>query len=173
LIKLPIKSRSEILTDIIRNGKKHPKNWKAVVGQDRQRLSKDFYIFNPNIGIYLMKEYQKNPYEVKGVGSKIARQVDEGIEADISKHSGDFGILQGDFRKILKNLEKGIKPEKIFNSAISGKNDYGVKIPVRGRASSSKPVFDSVHNEMKQKRKKLDSKFEELAKKDGLYKGYD
>ena len=167
-----IKKRNDILNDVIRDGKKYPKDWKAVFGKDDKNLSKDYYIFNPNAGIYLLKEYEKNPYETKGIGGKIARHVDEHIEAEVSKYAGDFGIVQGDFRRILKNLEKGVEPKKIFDAAIKGKKNLGISMPVRGHASSSKDVFDNIHNNFSTKQKKLDKKFEEMATEDGLYNSY-
>jgi len=168
-----IKSRNEILNDVIKDGKKYPENWKAVFGKDNKSFSNDYYIFNPNTGIYFLKEYQKNPFEIKGVGGKIARQVDEDIEAKVSKYAGDFGIIQGDYRKVLKNLEKGVKPQKILDAAIKGKKDLGISLPVRGHASSSKDVFDDIHNTLSTKQKKLDLKFEKMATEDGLYSSYD
>jgi hypothetical protein len=167
-----IKKRHEILSDIIRDGKKYPKDWKAVIGVDKKNLSKDFYIFNPDIGIYLLKEYEKNPFLVKGLGGKIARKIDENIEAEVSKYAGDFGIIQGDYRKVLTNLEKGVKPKKIFDAAIKGKKDLGLSMPIRGHASSSKDVFDDIHNNFFDKQKKLDRKFEEMASEDGFYHSY-
>ncbi|MHA1874000.1 MAG: hypothetical protein ACTSVB_07790 [Candidatus Heimdallarchaeaceae archaeon] len=168
-----IKTRNEILNDVIKDGKKHPKNWRAIFGRDNRLLSNDYYVFNPEIGVYFLKEYHKNPFYVKGVGSKIARRVDEDIEAEISKHDGDFGIVQGDFKKIYKNLEKGIHPDEIFNAAIKGKKDYGLKMPIRGKATSSKNVFGNLKNELSSKQKKVDKRFEEIAEDDGLYKSYD
>jgi hypothetical protein len=168
-----IKTRHEILNDVIRDGKKHPKGWKAVFGEDKKRMSRDYYVFNPNIGIYLLKEYQKNPFEIRGVGGKIARYVDENIENELSRFSNDFGIIQGDFKKILKNLEKGIDPKRMFDSAVKGKKDYGIRMPVRGHASSSKDVYKNLNNELSSKQKKIDNKFEEIAEDDGLYKSYD
>ena len=170
---MKIKSRNEVLNDVVRDGKKYPTDWKAVLGQSNKSLSKDYYIFNPNIGIYLMKQYEKNPFHIKGVGGKIARHVDEDIDAKVSKYATNFGIIQGDFKKILKNLEKGIKPQKIFDSAIKGNKDLGICLPVRGHASSSKDVFDEIHNILSTKQKKLDLKFEKMATDDGLYKSYD
>jgi len=169
---MKIKSRNEILNDVIRDGKKYPKNWKAVFGKDNKSLSKDYYIFNPNIGIYLLKEYEKNPFEIKGIGGKIARHVDEDIEAEVSKYAGDFGIVQGDFKKIFKNLEKGVEPQEILESAIKGKKDLGMSIPVRGQVSSSKDVFENINNVLSMERKKLDLKFEKMASDDGLYSSY-
>ena len=170
---MKIKSRNEILKDVIKEGKKHPKDWKAIFGKDRKRFSRDYYIFNQETGIYLLKEYEKNPYEIKGIGQKIARHVDEDIETKMSKYSGDFGIIQGDFKKVFKNIERGIKPENIFNAALKGKKDYGITMPIKGHASSSKEVFDGVREVLSKKQKTLDSKFEKLASDDGLYNSYD
>jgi hypothetical protein len=168
-----IKSRNEILNDVIKDGKKYPDNWKAVFGIDKKRLSTDYYIFNPYAGIYLMKEYEKNPFEIKGIGGKIARRIDENIEADISKKASDFGIIQGDYQKIIKNLEKGIKPEKIFNAALKGKKDLGIKIPIKGHASTSKDVFNNIHNTYIKEQSRIDKKLEKMANEDGLYKSYE
>jgi len=169
-----IKSRNEILNDIIKDAEKYPKDWKAIFGKDKERLSRDYYIFNPSIGIYLLKEYQKNPFEVKGIGEKIARDVDEDIENEITKHAGDFGIIQGDIRRILKNLEKGVRPQKIFDAAIKGKGkNLGISMPVRGHASTSKDSFVNLHDILSTKQKKLDLKFEKMATEDGLYTSYD
>ncbi len=169
---MKIKNRNEILNDIILDGKKHPKGWQAIFGQDNQRLTRDCYIMNPEIGVYYMKEYNKNPFIVKGIGSKIARKIDDEIENEISKNEGDFGIIQGDFRKIIKNIQKGIKPEKIFNEAIKGKKDLGLKIPVRGKASSSEEQFKNINQTLSNNRKKINSKIEEIANEDGLYQPY-
>ena len=99
--------------------------------------------------------------------------VDDDIETQISKFGGDFGIIQGDYRKIIKNIEKGIKPEKIFEAAIKGKKDLGFTMPIRGHASSSKETFENIHDFLSIKQKKLDTKFEKIASDEGLYKSYD
>ena len=167
-----IKTRNEILNDVIKEGKKHPKGWKAVIGRDAKLLSNDYYIFHPQIGIYLLKEYHKNPFEIRGVGCKIARHIDDDIEEQIRKNNSSFGIVQGDLRKILKNLERGITPEGIFDAAVKGKRDLGLQIPVKGKASSSKSVFRNIKNELSLKQKKLDNKFEKIASDEGLYNSY-
>ena len=172
LILLKIKSRNQVLDDIIKDGKKHPKGWKAVFGKDKERLSRDFYLFNTEIGIYLLKEYNKNPYKIRGIGGKIARNVDEEIENEITKNAGDFGIIQGDFQKVLKNLERGIHPQKIFDAAIKGKKDLGISMPIRGLASRSKETFKNLHTTLSTRRKRLDSKLEKMASDDGIYDSY-
>jgi len=170
---LKIKVRNEILNDVIRDGKKYPKEWKAVFGKDKTSLSRDCYIFNPNVGIYLLKEYEKNPFETKGLGGLVARHLDEEVQAQISKYAGDFGILQGDFNKIIKNLQKGIEPREIFDAAITGKKDLGISLPVRGHASTSKDVFNNLHNNLLTRQKKIDEKFKKIASDEGLYNSYE
>ena len=167
-----IKPRSEILHDIIRDGKKHPKGWQVAFGNDSSSLSHDYYIFHPNTGIYLLKEYNKNPYEIKGLGSKLARHIDEDIQEQITKTSGNFGILQGDVQKILVNIQKGISAEKILSSAIHG-DDLGLTIPVRGKVSTSIDAFRSLKNTFSSQQKKLTSHLEKMASDDGLYVSYD
>jgi len=168
-----IKTRDETLKDIIRDAKKQPREWKAVFGRDKDLLSRDTYILNNKIGIYLLKEYQKNPFEVRGIGSKIVRHIDEEIENEVTKYADDFGIIRGDIRRILKNLEKGIQPEKILDAAMKGKGKkFGMNMPVRGQASSSKETFDNISNTLSTKQKKLDKKFERMASDDGLYSSY-
>ena len=173
LIAVKLKSRGELLNDMIADADNYPNNWKAIFGNDNERLSRDFYIFNPDVGIYLLKEYNKNPFEVKGIGGKIARSVDEDIQLDISQFTGDFGILQGDIRKIADNIKKGISPEKIINTAISGKRkNYGISLAMKGHSSASTDKFTKIRETLSNKQKSIDTKLEKMANSDGIYSSY-
>jgi len=165
------KPRHEVLNDILKDSKKHPKGWKAAFGRDNRLSSVDYYILNPKVGIYLLKEYHKNPYEVKGVGGKIARNINDDIEESIIKKSGDFGIIQGNIKKIIKNIDKGIPPQKILEEGIKGK-DLGITMPLRGKASNSENTFKNLTQTYKSERKKINEKFEKIATEDGLYSSY-
>jgi hypothetical protein len=167
-----IKSRNNILKDIIRDGKKHPNGWNATFGKDTTSFSQDCYIFHPQIGIYLLKEYHKNPFEMKGLGSKLARRIDDDIHEQMQRKSGDFGIIQGDLRKILSNINRGIPPEQILQSAIKG-DDLGLTIPIRGRASTSEITFHTLKNLFSLQQKKLEHCFEKMAADDGFYMSYE
>jgi hypothetical protein len=167
-----IKSKNDILKDIIRDGKTHPNGWNAAFGKDATSFSHDCYIFHPNIGLYLLKEYTKNPYEVKGVGSKLARHIDDDIEEQMRKKSGNFGIVQGDIQKILTNINRGIPPEQILTSAMRG-DDLGLTIPVRGHASTSENTFHSLKSSFSHQQKKLETCFEKMVSEDGLYTSYE
>ena len=169
---MKIKSRHEILSDIIKDSDSHNKNWKAVFGKDPHLLSQDYYLFHEEVGMYLLKEYEQNPYVQKGIGGKIIRHVDEDLEQSIKKFSGDFGIIQGDIHKIAAHLQQGKKPHDIIDAAVKG-IDLGLKIPLRGKASHTHDSFTTIRDQVKPKRKKIDEAFEKMAKKDGFYQSYD
>lgn len=169
---MKIKPRNDILRDIIRDGKKHPKGWHATFGKDQTLFSHDCYIFHPRIGIYLLKEYNKNPYEVKGVGSKLARHIDQDIQEQMIGKSGGFGIIQGDIGKILANINRGIPPQQILTRALQGE-DLGITIPVQGCASTSQDTFHCLKNTYSPTQKKLESQLEKMVRDDRLYTSYD
>ena len=93
---MKIKSREIILDEIIRDVKKNKKGWKMIFGRDERLFSYDYYIFHPKVGTYFLKEYQKNPLEIKGIGGKIARNIDDEINSILSESREEFGILQID-----------------------------------------------------------------------------
>ncbi len=46
-------------------------------------------------------------------------------------------------------------------------------MPIKGHATSSKELFNEMHDILNKKQKALDSKLEKLASDDGLYKSYE
>jgi hypothetical protein len=168
---MQIKHRNEILNDLVTDSKKYPKGWIATFGKDPKLLSNDYYIANPKVGIYLLKEYQKNPFHIKGMGTKIARHLDEDIQEKITKQTGDFGIIQGNIKKIISSLDKGIHPQKIFEEGLKG-NDLGINMPLRGKASHSNDSFSLMKETFSTKQKKIDTTCEKMMSEDGLYDSY-
>ncbi len=170
-MRIKTKERADILSDIIKDAKHHPKNWKAVFGKDQQLLSDDYYLFHPNVGLYLIKEYNKNPYQRRGVGGQIGRRVDDHIENEISKHQHDFGIIHGDIRTITHHLNKGVHPRQIINAAIHGKN-MGLTMPIRGQGSESDDSFRYLRKELSSKQQQIEHHLKKMAEDDGLYHSY-
>ncbi|MFO7677547.1 MAG: hypothetical protein R6V50_04095 [Thermoplasmatota archaeon] len=168
---MKIKPRKEIFNDIIRDSKKDQNGWMATFGTDEKTLSHDCYIYHKKSGLYLIKEYNKNPYHIKGVGSKIARNIDDDIEQLIHKKYGDFGIIQGNIHKIIQNINRGIHPDKIVSEGLKG-NDLGIKIPVKGRMALSPDAYTYLHSNYKSKQKKVAERFEKIIFEDGFYNSY-
>ncbi|MFP4627710.1 MAG: hypothetical protein ACLFMX_01845 [Halobacteriales archaeon] len=60
-------------------------DWRAVVGTRRRGLGEDVYLAHPRLGVYALKTFAKNPFEVRGVGTRVARSVDE----ELAEHFPD------------------------------------------------------------------------------------
>jgi hypothetical protein len=74
-----VRDWDDIVEEVVDSGV-DPDGWRAVAGDRRQGLGEDFYLGHPSRGVYHLKTYAKNPFEVKGVGSRVARKVDDGLE---------------------------------------------------------------------------------------------
>ena len=166
-----IQTRDAILEELLQKAKRKPTGWKAAMGVNPLQHSQDYYVFHPNIGLYVIKEFEKNPFVRQGVGSKVSRRIDDDIEDIFVHNKGKFGIVQGDMKKVLHHLERGHKPTELFQAAMDGK-DMGIRIPLRGNATSEKPVFSKIHEAMGEKRKKLDAAYDELITEEQVNASY-
>jgi len=167
----PIQTRDAILTELLEKAKRKPTGWKATVGRHPMQQSQDYYVYHPQVGLYIIKEFEKNPYVRKGVGSKISRRIDDDIEDLFLHNKGNFGIIQGDMVKILHHLQQGYQPNELLQAAVDGR-DLGIRIPLRGHASAEKPVFTKVHQALYEKRKKLDSAFDDVLAEEQIHTPY-
>lgn len=57
-----------------------PEGWRAVAGRREGGVGEDLYLGHRDAGVYFMKTYAKNPYDVRGVGTRVARRVDDDID---------------------------------------------------------------------------------------------
>ncbi len=169
---MTVKPRDELLTDIIRASKAHPRGWHAAFGHDSIRYSQDCYLFHRDIGLYFLKEYQKNPYETLGIGAKLARRIDDDIVDSIEHNPSTFGILQGDISAILAHLHNGVSVKDIIDGAITG-HDYGLRMPVSGHASADPRSFDELNHRYRQEKKKLLASYDRLVTDEGRDRSYD
>lgn len=71
-----------------------PGNWQAVVGNRRGGLGEELYLGHPGAGVFLLKTFAKNPHQIEGVGTKVARKIDDDLEALFPgpDSGGRFGI---------------------------------------------------------------------------------
>jgi hypothetical protein len=54
-------------------------------------VGEDLYLGHPGAGVYHLKTYAKNPFEVKGVGTQVARKIDDDIAPWFPTESGADG----------------------------------------------------------------------------------
>ena len=105
-----VRDWQDIIEDVV-DSAADPGGWRAVGGDRANGIGEDIYIGHPAAGVYQLKTYAKNPMEVQGVGSQVARRIDEDIEPLFPEQgSGVFGVQQGvededEAKEKAKNLE--------------------------------------------------------------------
>jgi hypothetical protein len=106
-----VRDWQDILEDVVESGA-DAGDWRAGAGDRRGGPGEDMYLGHPSGGVFQLKTFAKNPYEVRGVGSRVARKVDEDLEPlfPAEEAGGRFGVNDGvddesDAEKKAKNLE--------------------------------------------------------------------
>ncbi|KDS91879.1 hypothetical protein FK85_16255 [Halorubrum saccharovorum] len=74
-----VRDWDDILADVASDST-DPDGWRAVAGSRREGLGEDLYFGHPGVGVYHLKTYAKNPRDLRGVGAKIARSVDDELD---------------------------------------------------------------------------------------------
>lgn len=83
-----IREWQDILRDVIES-EADPDGWRAVAGDRTKGLGEDLYLGHPRAGVYQLKTYAKNPVSVRGVGTQVARKLDDEIGSYLPE--GDDG----------------------------------------------------------------------------------
>lgn len=72
-----------------------PDGWRAVGGDRAGGIGEDLYIGHPSAGVFQLKTYAKNPFEVEGVGTQVARRIDDDLDSLFpAEDAGRFGVQQ-------------------------------------------------------------------------------
>ena len=166
LIFIVIKTREETLKDVIKKAKETPKGWKATFRYDERLHATEYNILHPEVGLYQIKEWQKNPYKIQGVGSKIARRVDENL---IDTPRGNFGIIKYSPRKILENITHEKPLQCLLEDALLGEKQEGVEIALTGKMHNA---TNNISRRYKEKQKAINREIEKMQESDGVYNSY-
>jgi hypothetical protein len=85
-----VRDWDDILSDVI-EGDRDPEGWRAVAGQRQRGVGEDLYLGHPAAGVFHLKTYAKNPHELRGVGTQIARRIDDEIDPLLPRRENDTG----------------------------------------------------------------------------------
>ena len=88
-----VRDWQDILEDVV-GSDAESNDWRAVAGDRRGGLGEDLFIGHPSVGVYHLKTYAKNPFEVQGVGARVARKIDDDLEPLFPNRDagGRFGV---------------------------------------------------------------------------------
>jgi hypothetical protein len=110
-----VRDWQDILEDVTSSGV-DPDGWRAIAGDRATGVGEDMYVGHPDAGLYQFKTYAKNPFEVQGVGARVARRLDDEIGSFFPDHedASRFAINEApddadDAEQTAKQLEEVIK----------------------------------------------------------------
>ncbi|MFO7833686.1 MAG: hypothetical protein R6V31_06435 [Halohasta sp.] len=111
-----VRDWQDILADVI-DGDRDPEGWRAVAGQRQRGVGEDMYLGHPAAGVFHLKTYAKTPYELQGVGTRVARKVDEDLDPLLPRRTDDDGRFavqrppknEDEARSMATRLEETIK----------------------------------------------------------------
>ncbi|GAB7020548.1 hypothetical protein [Halostagnicola bangensis] len=88
-----IREFKDVLEDVTDHSA-DPEDWRAVAGDRAGGVGEDMYLAHPNAGVFFLKTYAKNPFEVHGVGTQVARSLDDEIGSFLPKREsgGRFAV---------------------------------------------------------------------------------
>ncbi len=186
---MKIRDWQDLLNDIVEEDVDSSK-WKAIAGKREKGIGEDFYLGHPSTGLFQFKIYAKNPFEVKGVGSKLSKNIDEEINSNLPKSmdSGHFSVhkplkskdeakekaekLEDTIKSFSKHRNQGETKEqglftemmKILESPAFGPLTYN-----QGQRPES---INDLSSTFQEEQKELQSELEKLLDKDKIGRGF-
>ncbi|QSG11804.1 Uncharacterized protein HSBGL_1384 [Halapricum desulfuricans] len=178
-----VRDWQDILEDVVENDS-DPDQWRAVGGDRRSGIGEDLYLAHPSTGVYQLKTYAKNPYEVEGVGTQVARRIDDAIDPLFPEEgSGLFGVQQPiederEAEQKAKDLETVLEthadapttPEALFEDLMETLDSpaYGpMEFDTHGRPDSMTDLTDT----FEEAEELLDAELEDLID-EGVTRGF-
>lgn len=88
-----VREWTDIVEDVVEQDV-DPDDWRAVAGDRSGGVGEDMYLGHPRGGVYHLKTYAKNPFEVQGVGTQVARKLDDEIGSYLPQNNdqGRFAV---------------------------------------------------------------------------------
>jgi hypothetical protein len=160
--------------------------WRAVGGRRADGVGEDLYVGHPSAGVFLVKTYARNPYEVEGVGTRVARKVDDGLDDMFPDRSteGRFAVRsppadEDDAESMARNVRETLKahadaptePDHLFEDLMEavespafGPMDYEL-------ADRPEPLSD-LADEFADAENLLSAELDDLVERDGVDRGF-
>lgn len=181
---MKVRDWQDIVQDVV-DSNADPDGWRAVAGDRDRGVGEDFYVGHPSAGLFLLKTYAKNPFEVRGVGTQVARRIDEDLESLLpTKDQGRFAVQQGpededDAEQKAQNLEEVLKthaeaptnPAALFDDVMETLESpaYG---PMEYDQYDRPEELDGLADTFEEAEEILEAEFEDLIEADDVDRGF-
>lgn len=180
-----VRDWQDIVQDVV-DANVEPSDWRAVAGPRDDGLGEDMYLGHPQSGVFLLKTYPKNPFEVRGVGTQVARSIDDEIADHLPIDTGArFGVQSGAEDEIAaqnraKRLQETVKthadapttPDALFRDVMEA-----IESPAFGPLtfdSNDRPdPMDDLAGTFDEAENVLNSELDELLDEDDIGRAFD
>jgi hypothetical protein len=163
-----------------------PDEWRAVAGDRASGVGEDMYVGHPAGGVYQLKTYAKNPFEVRGVGARVARKLDDEIGSYLPRESstGRFAVQrppedEDDAEQKAKHLEEVLKthseapttPGDLFDDVMDVLDSPAFG-PMEYDQYDRPDRLDDLSTTFEEAEELLESELEEIVDDDEVGKGF-
>jgi hypothetical protein len=163
-----------------------PEEWRAVAGDRSSGVGEDLYVGHPTGGVFQMKTYARNPFEVEGVGARVARKVDGDLDPLFPEwdDGGRFAVQsppedEEDAERSVKELEEVLKahaaaptdPDHLFEDVMEAVDSPAFG-PMDYEFDERPAVLDDLAGTFEDAESVLETEFEELVEEDGVGRGF-
>ncbi|WP_255195790.1 hypothetical protein [Halorarius litoreus] len=179
-----VRDWQDILEDVV-DSNADPDGWRAVSGDRRAGLGEDMFLGHPSVGVYQLKTYAKNPFEVKGVGSQVARRIDDDLDPLFpAEGSGRFGVQspfesEDDAKDAAKRLEEVVKthadapttPDALFDDVMDALDSPAFG-PMEHDQYGRPEGLDELSNTFEEAEELLNAELDDLVDDDEVGRGF-
>jgi len=179
-----VRDWEDIVSDVV-DSNADPDEWRALAGDRASGVGEDFYLGHPSQGVYHVKTYAKNPFEVRGVGARVARKVDDGLADYLPDgDAGRFAVQQAvededEAKDRASRLEQVVKahadgqskPEHFFEDVMDALESPAFG-PMEYDPYGRPDAMDDLSEEFADAEELLDEELDDLVDEDGVGRGF-
>ncbi len=175
-----VRDWEDILNEVVESNA-DPGGWRAVGGDRRRGIGEDLYIGHPAVGAFQLKTYAKNPFQVEGVGTQVARRIDDELEPLFPAEgdgAGHFGVQQpindeDTAKERAQELEAVLEthadapttPDALFED-LMGALDSPAYGPMQFDQTDRPERLDELSDTFEEAEELLDTEFEDIIEED-------
>jgi len=180
-----VRDWQEILENVI-GSDVDPDGWRAVAGDRDTGLGEDLFVGHRDAGLYQLKTYARNPFDVEGVGSQVARSLDDEIGSYLpdSESEGLFAINQppddeseaeriaSDLEEVLRaHAEAPTEPEHLVEDVLEAMDSPAFG-PMEYDQYDRPDPLEQLTGTFEEAQSVLDAELDELIEDDGVGRGF-
>ncbi|WP_224268711.1 hypothetical protein [Haloprofundus salinisoli] len=161
-------------------------SWRAVAGRRREGVGEDLVLGHPSRGVFFLKTYAKNPYEIRGVGTRVARKVDDGIEPLLPtrESTGRFAVQNPPAddehaKTMAKRVQETVRvhgdapttPDDLFTDLMEALDSPAFG-PMEFDPGERPDALDGFADEFEEAERLLDAELDDLVEEDEVGRGF-